>query len=122
MEILNRRNIMSTSTPFDQESDIYRLFFENIPNAVLINQMIYNEKEEAVDFVILDVNHVVEKYVGVKREDIIGRKIRDIDPNFEQALLTLYDDVISSSVSQRFERYYDFLNRWFGVYVFPLCF
>ena len=71
---------MSKNDAFKQEAGFYRILFENIPIAIQINQLIFNETGEPVDYLLLDVNHAVEKHMGFNREEIVGKRIKEIYP------------------------------------------
>lgn len=111
---------MSTITPFIQEKDLCRILIENIQQAVQINQLIYNEIGEPVDYLILDINHAVEKHIGLKREEIIGKMVKEILPAAEQEWFIRYGEVVKTGKPARFEMYDVLLDQWDDVQVISL--
>lgn len=111
---------MSTFKPDILESNLCHMFFENAQNPIQINQMIYNEKGEPVDYWILDINPAVEKHFGMKREDIIGRKVKDILPDPEPEWFARYDEAIKTGKSISFEMYGRAFDQYFRMLVIPL--
>ena len=81
---------MGSITPFIQETDFHRILCEGIIQGVQINQLIYNEMGEPVDYLILDINHAVETHTGLKREEITGKRAKEIYQNVEQEWLIRY--------------------------------
>ena len=52
--------------------------FDHPDNSFIYARIFYDEKGQPVDFVYLDVNHAFEKFVGLKKESIIGKKSTEI--------------------------------------------
>ncbi|HHZ00460.1 MAG TPA: PAS domain S-box protein, partial [Tissierellia bacterium] len=111
---------MSKNDAFKQEAGFYRILFENIPIAIQINQLIFNETGEPVDYLLLDVNHAAEKYMGLKREELIGKRIKEIYSVVEKEWFTRYGQAVKAGKADRFEIYSEALGRWYDVQVIPL--
>lgn len=111
---------MSTFKPDILESNLCHMFFENAQNPIQINQMIYNEKGEPVDYWILDINPAVEKHFGMERKDIVGRKVKDIFPDSEPEWFARYDEAIKTGKSISFEMYGRAFDQYFRMLVIPL--
>lgn len=108
---------MDGVTPFIDERDFYRILIKNISQVVQINQMVYNEKGEPVDYIITDINDAVEKHIGLKKEEIIGKRAKEILPNTAMEEFLLFEKVIRTGLAERFEIYDKPLKQWFDVQI-----
>lgn len=111
---------MSTTTTLIQETDPYQILIENIPQAIQINQMVFNERGEPVDYLILDVNQAFEKNIGLKREEVIGKRVKKIFPNVEQEWFLRCGEIIKRGKPDRIEMYLASLDKWVDFQVIPL--
>jgi PAS domain S-box-containing protein len=111
---------MSKNDAFKQEAGFYRILFENIPIAIQINQLIFNETGEPVDYLLLDINHAAEKHFGFNREEIVGKRIKEIYSVVEKEWFTRYGQAVKAGKADRFEIYSEALGRWYDVQVIPL--
>ncbi|UNC91631.1 PAS domain S-box protein [Candidatus Contubernalis alkaliaceticus] len=63
-----------------QESDRYRSLIENMPDAFAYHRIIMDDSGNPVNYEFIDVNHAFEKMTGLKRENIIGKKVTELPP------------------------------------------
>ncbi|MCG2828465.1 PAS domain S-box protein [Methanothermobacter sp. K4] len=61
------------------EEERYRKLFEYIDSCVAV----YEAVDDGGDFVIRDFNRAAERVEGVKREDILGRRVTDVFPGVD---------------------------------------
>lgn len=102
------------------DSEILKVLYENMSQGFQICELIYNEEGEPFDYLILDVNHSTEKRLGLKREEIIGKRIKEIVPDIEPIWFIKYGGVIKTGKPVRFEMYNKSFSRWYDVLVTPL--
>ncbi len=102
------------------ESKLSLILFNNVSQAVQISQMIFNEMGYPVDYLILVVNHAFETHIGLKREEIMGKRIKEILPDFDQEWLLRYGVSVKTGKTARFEMYDPVFNKYFDVQVIPL--
>jgi two-component system cell cycle sensor histidine kinase/response regulator CckA len=99
----------------------YRCLFDNMLNGFAYYQVLTEGVNQTRDYVFLEVNDAFVKRAGVRREDIIGKKITEIFPEFETSdfdWLEMYDKVALSGEETRIERYFETWDRWFSVSAF----
>jgi PAS domain S-box-containing protein len=87
-----------------------------IEEAIQICELVFDEKGQPIDNIILDVNPAYEKHSGLKREQVIGRRIKEILPIVEQIWLDRYGEVIRTGKSIHFEEHNAALDKWFEVF------
>ncbi len=105
------------------KSKIYRLLFENLPDASACCQIIFNEGDTSSDCIFLEMNTAFEKMMDLKREKVIGQKASAVlsktgesDPFWNR----IYDKVTSSEEPVCFESYYEPQGRWYDVSLYKI--
>ncbi len=71
-----------------------------------------------MDYVFLEMNSAFEKMTGLKREEIIGKKVTEVLPAIEKDKfdwIGTYGKVALSGESIRFECFSELLGRWYDV-------
>jgi len=53
----------------------YRSLFENMINGYAYCRLIFDENDEPVDFVYLEINDAFEKLTGLKQEAVVGKRV-----------------------------------------------
>ncbi|MCM2466887.1 PAS domain S-box protein [Methanoculleus oceani] len=98
----------------------YRQLFESMGEGFVLHEMVYDDEGRPVDYLVLDINPAYEKITGLRREDVIGKGITEIIPVIEPVWFERYDGVVRLGRAMRFEDYNAGLDRWYGVYTFPV--
>jgi hypothetical protein len=98
----------------------YQELFNLIEQAVQISEMVFDEKGQPIDYVILDVNIAYEKHSGLRREEVIGRHVKEILPIVKQTWLERYGKVVRAGMGMHFEEYNASLDKWFEVFASPM--
>ncbi|MGB9938958.1 PAS domain S-box protein [Methanosarcina sp.] len=103
-----------------ENEEKYQKLFNLIEQAVEIGEIVFNEKGQPIDNIILDVNLAYEKYSGLRREQIIGRGFKELLPIVEQTWLDRYGEVVRTGMGMHFEEYNASLGKWFEVFASPM--
>jgi len=99
----------------------YRSLFDNMLDGFAFCRMIFNEKGIPVDFEYLEINDAFERITGLKRVDVLGKKVTVAIPGIEKAnpeLFEIYGRVASSCRAEKFEIFFKPLNKRFSVSVY----
>ncbi len=112
----NTKNIET----LQEDEATYRELFDSLDEAIQICDLVFDDEGHPIDNIVLDVNPAYEKQTGLKRDEVIGRNIKDILPIVEQIWLDRYGEVVSEGKSLHFEEYNAGINRWFDVHATPL--
>ncbi len=100
------------------EKDSYRLLIEHLPDAFAYHQIIVDDHGRPVDYVFLEINSAFEEMTGLKRKEIIGKKVTEILPGIENTefdWIGTYGKVAISGKATRFESFSEPLGRWYDV-------
>jgi PAS domain S-box-containing protein len=103
-----------------ESEEKYRQLFESMGEAFVLHEMVYDEEGTPVDYLILDINPAYETITGFKRDDVIGRSIREVIPYVEPIWFERYDDVARNGRSIKFEEYNVGLDRWYSIRAYPM--
>ncbi|MBE9111269.1 PAS domain S-box protein [Nodosilinea sp. LEGE 07298] len=99
----------------------YRGLFDEIYEGYGIAEIIVNERNEPIDYRMIEVNPRFEVLTGLPRDlALSGRTIRDIAPAIEDQWHQIYGQVALSGIPTRFEQKVDDWGRWYDVYAFPV--
>ncbi len=93
----------------------YRSIFENISLGACYDHVIYDENNNPVDYVILDVNKAYEKLMGMKREDVIGK--RSCQVYEEMPFKDIFFNVVKTKKPALFDVYFRPLNKYLSFFV-----
>lgn len=99
----------------------YRTLFENMMNGFALHKILVNEKEDPVDYVFLETNAAFERLTGLKRKDLIGKKVTEALPGIETDpadWIGKYGKVALTGKESRFEQYSQNLEKSYSVHAF----
>ena len=99
----------------------YRALFDNMLDGFAYCKMIFDEKGVPVDFEYLEINDAFERLTGLKRDDVVGKRITVAIPGSEKAnpeLFEIYGRVALSCKAEKFEIFFKPLNKRFSISVY----
>jgi len=97
----------------------YRALFENMTEGFALHEIITDGTDRPCDYIFLDVNPAFERLTGLRRSDIVGRRVREILREIEPYWIETYGRVALTGEPISFERYYPApLNRWYEIHAF----
>ena len=104
---------------FDNEK--YRKLFAKMPDAFAYHQVLYDQKGNPEDYLFLEINDAFEQLTGLKRENVIGKKVTEVHPEIGDSAfdwIGVYGQVAMDGESARFEQYFEPADRWYDVSAF----
>jgi signal transduction histidine kinase/CheY-like chemotaxis protein len=100
-----------------RESEIrFRTLFESMDEGYCVVEMIFDQKNNPIDYRFLEVNPVFERQTGIK--DARGRLMREIAPEHEQHWFDIYGRIALTGETLRFENPAAALHRYYEVCAF----
>jgi PAS domain-containing protein len=96
-------------------------FYNNRIMGYAHHRLILDDKGIPVDFEFLDVNYTFEKITGLKRDDLIGRSVRQSIPAIEKSKfdwIGFYGSIALHGGDEVFEKYFEPLQKWFKGHVY----
>ncbi len=97
----------------------YQQFFDNPLNGFAFCEIITDDNGEPVNFIYLDVNNAFEIFTGLKREDVLNKKVTDILPVEEVAeIIKIYGKVALTGESANIEYPIPSLDKYYEIVAF----
>ena len=97
----------------------YRNFFNNPLMGFALCEIITDENGEPVDFVYLQVNKAFEKFTGLKREEVLNKRVTEVlEPEEVADAIKIYGKVALTGESANFEYPVPSLNKYYEVAAF----
>ncbi len=96
----------------------YRLLITKMEQGLALHKIILDKEGKPVDYRFLEMNESFEKITGLKRDNIIGKTVREVLPDTEEYWIETYGKVALSGKSAHFENYSKELDKYFEVVAF----
>jgi len=96
----------------------YSALFENMQDAFAYHKLLVDEAGRPLDYVFLEVNSDFERFTGLKRENVIGKRVTEILPDIQKDpanWIGVYGKVALTGEQTRFENYSQALGRWYQI-------
>ena len=95
----------------------YHSLYSTMSEGVAIHEIIYNQHQEASDYVITDINDAYEDITGFKKNDVIGRKASELYGIGIPPYLEIYSVVAETGEPTEFETYFEPMDKYFSIKV-----
>ncbi len=99
----------------------YRSLFEKMLDGFAYCKILVDENNKPIDFVYLEVNGAFERLTGLRREDVIGKKVTEAIPGTKEShpeLFSIYGKVALTGESTSFDLYFKPLGIWLTISVY----
>ncbi len=98
-----------------ESEERFRRLFDEMSSGFALHEMILSDTGEPEDYRFLLVNPAFERLTGLRREDILTRRVLDVLPDTEPEWIERYGRVVRTGQSEIFEHYSGSLDRWYEV-------
>ncbi len=96
----------------------YETIFNSMTEGFAVHELIIDENGRPCDYRFVDLNPAFERLTGLKRESVIGRRVREVLPDLENDWIEIYGRVVTTGEPVRFERRAAALGRWYEVFAY----
>ena len=93
----------------------YRMLFNSMMDAFAFHEAAYDDKGRFVDYKYIEINPMYEKFIGLKREEVIGKSVRELFPDQGRQWIDIYEKVIETGEPVQFEYYHEAAGRYYVV-------
>ncbi len=93
----------------------YRTLFNSIDEGFFLIDVIFDENDRPVDMYYVEANDAATRMLG---QDYTGKRLREIDPNYEEYWFEIFGKVALTGESMRMEQYAEPDKKWYSFYVF----
>tara|TARA_B110000902_G_scaffold102126_1_gene120758 strand:- start:2986 stop:5322 length:2337 start_codon:yes stop_codon:yes gene_type:complete len=110
LEVLHKENSL--------RSDVFRnSILSNMSHPHIVIELIYDAAQNPFDFYIRDVNSAFEKVVSKTREELLGKRVKEVFLVINDDWMYLSHEVIKTGVPKNFEKYEAEFDKYFQFYV-----
>jgi len=95
--------------------DSYRKIFQTMSEGFVLHEIICNEDGEPYDLRILDINPAFEQLTGLRKEDVLGRTIRQVLPDEDPLLIKTLGTVALTGKPMEFENHSGALKGYYKI-------
>ena len=96
----------------------YQKLFRNMLSGYALHELVLDDAGHPVDYIFLEVNHAFEESTGLKREDILGKRVTEVLPGIQNDpanWIETYGRVVLTGQDLHLEQYSEPLKRWYAV-------
>lgn len=102
----------------ERSERLYKGLFAATHDGICLHQLVIDENNLPVDYIILDLNHKYENITGLTRDQVIGKKASEAYKMNTPPYLEIYSEVALSGESCSFETYFSPMEKHFQISVF----
>jgi PAS domain S-box-containing protein len=102
-----------------ESEDRYRMLFEALDQGFCVVDMVFDERNQPVDFVFVEVNSAFEAQTGL--HDAAGKSMRTMRPEHEEHWFEIYGRIALTGEPERFEHEAASLGRWYDVFAYRVA-
>jgi diguanylate cyclase (GGDEF)-like protein/PAS domain S-box-containing protein len=103
-----------------ESEERYKRLFENMQESFIVQEIIKDDKGNAIDLRYLDVNPAAERSLGRARSEIIGRTRSELSGQPDPRGVEMANDVASTGKPFHSARYSPGFGGWFESFIYPL--
>jgi PAS domain S-box-containing protein len=100
-----------------ESEEKYQTLFNSIDEGFFLIDVIFDEDDRPVDIYYVEANAAATRMLGL---DFTGRRLREINPNYEEYWYEIFGEVARTGQSMRMQQYAEPDKRWYSFYVFRI--
>jgi PAS domain S-box-containing protein len=100
-----------------QSEEKYKSLFNSIDEGYVLVDVIFDIDSQPIDLLYVDANPAAVKMTGT---ELVGRRTRELDPNFEAQWFEVCGRVSKTGIGERQEFYAAPLQAWYNFYAFKV--
>lgn len=101
----------------EQSETVYRSILENMKDGYAYHKIVTDSTGRPIDYEFLEINPAFEELTGLKKENIIGKTVKEVLPGIENDpadWIGKYGKVALEGEILEFEQYSQPLKRWYS--------
>ena len=104
-----------------ESEEKYRSLFKNMLNGYAFCKILVDEENKPVDFTYIDVNDAFGKLTGLRKEDVIGKRVTEAIPSIKALnpeIIDIYGEVALTGNPTAFEVFFKPMDIWLTISVY----
>jgi PAS domain S-box-containing protein len=101
-----------------ESEEKYRSLFENMNAGFAFHKVITDDNNKPIDYEYIEVNPIFEKLTGLKKEELIGKRVTEAIPGTENDpadWIGRFGNVCLTGIPLTVEEYSEAIKKWFTV-------
>jgi len=106
------------SEAFGMDRKEFKMFFERMIDSFAHHKIVVDTSGNPIDYIFLEVNNAFEEMTGLKKEEVIGKRVTEVLKGIEKDpadWIGRYGKVALTCEPIQFENYAQTLDRWYNV-------
>ena len=119
--VLAMIRISQSEKSFRKSERKYQNLFDNMLDGFAFHKIVLNKHDVPIDYTFIEVNNAFEDLTGLKRKQIIGKKVSEVIPDIKKdpsGWIEIYGNVAQTMKSARFESFSKGVNKWFSIHAY----
>ncbi len=108
-----------TLTALQQSEERFKKLFKQMTDGFSISEVSKNEKGQ-FDFKFIEINASYEQILGLSREEVIGKPVKQILPMFSEQQRSTYEEIATKGITAKFEYYSVALDKYFRIIAYRM--
>jgi diguanylate cyclase (GGDEF)-like protein/PAS domain S-box-containing protein/putative nucleotidyltransferase with HDIG domain len=101
-----------------ESEEKFRLIYSTMSQGLAIHEVIIDDNNNPIDYRYLEVNDSYMKLFGYKRENIVGKRVKEVAPEIEDYWIQLFGKVAISGEPTYHENYSKTIEKYLSVYAY----
>jgi signal transduction histidine kinase/ActR/RegA family two-component response regulator len=115
-EVVESHDRQSLTAALETTRQHYQALFTQALSAIAVHQIVTDADGQPIDYVFLDANPAFELMTGLKRTQVVGRRVTEVLPGIEQSrFISTFGRVALTGEPQRFEAFAEPLGRHYDI-------
>lgn len=115
------RNLRENEALIRENERKYRSLFNNMLDGFAYHRIVTDDYGTPIDYVFLEINSAFETITGLKKDDVLGKRVTEVLPGFDRSdfdWIDEYGKVALTGTMLRLEQYSAPLSKWFSISAF----
>jgi PAS domain S-box-containing protein len=113
-----KRRDQQLTEALSRDEDRYRSLFMSMREGFFLSQVIFDEDGAPCDYLYLDVNPAFEKIAGFKRDDILNRRMYEVQDAPSEVWLAVFKQVVATGQPSQCCYYSEPFQKYFDIFAF----
>lgn len=105
--------MMKDGSNFFETNHTTQQLFENMNSGFALNEIITDNNGQPIDYIFHDINPAFEKLTGLKKEDIIQKRVLEVLPQTEKYWIEKFGDVALTGTPIEYTDYSQNLHKYY---------
>lgn len=103
---------------FKESEEKYRLLFSSMSQGLALHEIIEDSNKNPIDYVYLDINESYARMFGVRKDQVLGRRITEVMPKVEPYWIEVFGKVAQTGKPYYYENYLETTGKYYSTYTY----